>query len=564
MLFHAPSILSLGIFPLIQLGFVVALLVLAWCAPKLGESVLSPLERLAVRLASRKNLVLIGIALTAIVARVSLLWLVPVPVPVAHDEFGYLLASDTFAHGRLTNPPHPMWVFLDTINVIQHPTYMSKYPPAQGAVLAVGQKLGQPWIGVLVSIATMCAAITWMLQGWMPPPWALLGGVLAILRFGVFNYWVDSYWGGAVAAIGGALIIGSLPRVIQYRRRRDAIMLGVGAAILANSRPVEGILFCLPVAAALGYWLVKRSNQWEVNLSNVILPLSAILVLAVVFIGYYNWRGTGSPLLFPYVVYQRATFTSPPVLWLSAKPQKQLSNPQAQAYSQEQLQEFEDRKNHFARTSWARTRDVLTFFCGPLLLAPLLTLPWLIRDRKLRLLIAQFLLSFLGLLAVAPFFPHYAAPLTATIFALTLQGMRHLRRWRYRGTPVGIGLTRSIVLITAAMIPIHIAKTVHETHLGISWTNPEMLVRARILSQFESTPGNHLVIVRYSQKHDVHQEWVYNAADIDDSKIVWARQIPGVDLAPLLSYFRNRNTWTIDPDSNDVQLHPYSGTAVSP
>ncbi len=558
MIVYTPSILSIAIFPFIPWAIVLAFLGLAWCVPDLGESLLGPLERLEVRLARRKGLVIIGIALAAIVVRVSLLWLVPVPLPVVHDEFSYLLAADTFAHGRLTNPPHPMQVFLDTINVIQRPTYMSKYPPAQGVVLAMGQKLGNPWIGVLLSVAAMCAAITWMLQGWMPPRWALLGGMLAVLRFGTFNYWIDSYWGGAMAAIGAAMLVGSLPRVIQYGRTRDVVLLGLGAATLANSRPVEGILFCLPVAAALGYSLVKRRNQWQVTLLNVILPLAVILALGGIFMSYYNWRVTGRPFLFPYMVYQRANFVSPPALWMSAKLQKQFLNPQSQSYSEEQLQEFEYRKSHFAQTSWARTKDLLAFFCGPLLLAPLLTLPWLIRDRRMRLLIAQLLLSYLGLLVVAPFFLHYAAPLTATFFALTLQGMRHLRRWHHAGRPVGVGLTRAVILVILAVLAAHVYKALHEKRSGISWTNPEMVQRARIVSQLEGMSDKQLVIVRYSPKHDVHQEWVYNAADIDNSKIVWARRIPGVDLTPLLDYFRNRRVWTIEPDIGNVQLQRYA------
>ena len=100
----------------------------------------------------------------------------PIPLPFVPDDFSFLLGADTFAHGRLTNPTPVMWVHFETIHVDMLPTYMSMYFPGQALLLAAGKVLlGNPWFGVLVSGALMCAGLCWMLQAWLPPGWALLG-----------------------------------------------------------------------------------------------------------------------------------------------------------------------------------------------------------------------------------------------------------------------------------------------------------------------------------------------------------------------------------------------------
>jgi hypothetical protein len=593
-----------------------------------GEPAFAWVEEKFSRFAQNKRLAIIAIGAVAILARMALLPWQGVPQPKVHDEFSYLLAGDTFAHGRLANPPHPMSIFFDTFHVIQHPSYASMYPPGQGMVLAAGKILGHPWIGVLLSVAAMCMAFTWMLQAWVPPQWALLGGVLVLARFGVFSYWINSYWGGAVAATGAALVLGALARIWDQRRSRDAIIFGVGAAILAVSRPVEGAVFTLPLAFALLWWAIRlNSGARAVAFQRILLPAAAIIFCAAGFVGFYNSRVTGSPTVFPHFIEQKM-ITTAIFLWQHDKPQISYANPQFNDFYHNFLPGLYQASWPAAVGQWwYKSQDFWEFFLGPALSIPFLALPWILKKPRNWLLLFQAALCSFGLWIIVYYHAHYAAPLMATVFVLLVQCMAVLWQLKLFGRPVGKGFIRLVALFTVLIGSIYFVQTMVTQPNGLfDWLHRHPVLplliallgifafriiavlsrrpancqwrllgaslefllflcivlqlceiqenlyadafpfvddvnepfRKPVEKQLDAIPGEHLVIVRYSKDHNSGEEYVFNDADIDHAKIVWAREIPGVDLKPLLTYFRNRDVWVFEPDEDDSVVQPYS------
>jgi hypothetical protein len=485
------------------------------------------------------------------------------PFPRVHDEFSYLLAADTFARGRLTNPTHPMWVHFESIHIIQQPTYASKYPPAQGLMLAVGQVIGgHPIVGVWIGTALACAALCWMLLAWLPPWWAMMGSLLAALHPGILLRWGQSYWGGAVAIMGGALVFGATRRIMRRPRLHDAVLLGVGLAVLANSRPYEGLLASLPVAVVLLAWMFgKNGPEAQVSLKRIVLPISIVLAFTAVLMGFYNLRVTGNALRMPYLVHEATYAIAPFFFWQPPRPQP--------AYRHEVIKNFhlgwelEPYMNRqsvqgLVRESVQKVRMLRIFYQGSYrlrlaLTLPLFILPWVLRDRWPRFALLTCSVFLAGLLLVTWHAEHYSAPVAALVFALVLQAMRHLRVWRWRGRPMGRFMSWTICILAFTSFIVAFAEQIQKKSSG--WESD----RARILSQLKEDGGRHLVIVRYGPLHSPLNEWVYNEADIDGARVVWAREMDMAQNRKLLEYFKDRAAWLLEVDQDDSppKLAPY-------
>jgi hypothetical protein len=549
----APWLLSI-----VELIFTAGALALAFVGTSSSKPrALHWIESTFYRLARRPILSIVSVAITVLVIRLALLPILGIPQPGAHDEFSYLLAADTFASGRLTNPTHPLWIHFESFHIIQQPTYMSMYPPAQGLVLAAGQLLGSPWIGQLLVTALMCSAIYWMLQAYVPRGWAFLGGMLAVLRFGVFSYWMNGYWSASVVALGGALVLGAYPRIVKRGKFRNSFAMAVGAVLLAESRPYEGFVLCVPVAFAMLIWFAGGEISKKTAVTHVLLPITAILGLAAGATGYYQAHVTGSPLVMPYQINRETYSMAPYFVWQSPRPAPEYHHAEMRRFYERELRDFEE--NRRFRGFVTRTADNVAtswrVFLGPALTLPLFAIAWILRDRKMRfpLFVAIFFLA--GLSVETWVLPHYVAPATCLVVLFVVQSMRHLRLWTLRDAPVGRALVRAVPMILVAMIIFRLFAATLHLPVEPPWPRGN-LHRARLQQRLERTRGLHAVVVRYGPQHVVDDEYVYNRADIDAAKVVWARDMGEDGNQPLLHYFSNRQVWLLQPDDSPESLTP--------
>lgn len=550
----------------IQWELVFLAVIAVWLAPSVLGKWLRPVRAAFDRLGNHRAAAITLCGVLPVVLRLALLGIYPVPEPSIHDEFSHLLLADTLVHGRLANPPHPLWQHFESIHIIQQPTYASMYPPGQGAFLAFGEWLfHEPWVGVLLSVGLMFAATCWMMQAWLPSRWALYGTLLGILAFGVTTIWINSYLGGAVPGIGGALVMGAVRRLrLGARRVRQSILLGIGIVVLMNTRPFEGLVL---TAAALVYLFAGVYKKYRYHRSawvQIAAPAGLILSAGLAFTGYYNWRVTGSPARMPYEV-NRDTYGWPENLgFLPAVNLTAFRHPVLRAMYEKEVahrQIYSDWKV-FVKSVDMRAFENWSFFCGPVLTIPLLLLPAVFLDRRTRPLVV-ILAVMLGLnLFQMVLYPYHLGPIVAILFAVIAQGARHVYVLLSRTKPArGLAFALLVPLCVAAVSTMKL----EADDLGIQlsyWEHGAEAhrdARAYVEDWLSHRPAKQLVIVHYSGKHSPDQEWVYNGADIDHSKVVWAREMDPRSDAELVNYFKDREIWLLNADTIPQRVVPYAG-----
>lgn len=526
------------------------------------------IQRAFTALAGKTRMCMLLLFLLPIALRLLLLPHHPVPTPEIYDEFSHLLVADTLLHGRLANPPHAFPQFFETFFELQRPTYSSIYPLGQGIVLAAGRLIsGVPWTGVLIVTGAFCGLCYWMLRGWVTPVWALFGGLLAVIQFGPLNLWMNSYWGGGLAAAGGCLVFGALPRLLDGWRTRHAALLGIGFVAHMLARQFESVLlFAAIVLFFLPSFLGRETRPKLLRTSVVtlgaVLPGIALILLQNRAITH-SWTTLPEQLSrYQYGVPASLTIESNPVPRATLTPQQELD------YKAQSLMHGpgEDTLSKFLLRLEYRVRYYRFFFLPPLYIA-LFVFFFVLRNRRLLWVAATLIIFALGTNLFPYLLVHYLAAVTCLFILVSVTGLQQLGHLNVRGTRVGIEIVRVLIVLCVAEfacwyglhlfeIPAAYSVLRYETWDAIEGARQQR--RIEVKRQLAAVSGELLVFVRYSPHHLYQDEWVWNAADIDTSRIVYARDLGLAEDEKLTEYFPTRKLLLLEPDEYPPRLSPFN------
>lgn len=521
------------------------------------------------------------------------------PVATVQDELSYVVAADTYAHGRLTNPTPAFFEHFETTHVIMEPSYISKYPPLQGMFMAVGQVVfGHQIFGVWLTCGLFAASLFWMLSVWTKREWAILGTISMMLLLGINSYWAQSFWGGMIAASGGALFLGGFRQILRKLSAGAAVLMVLGGVILVNSRPFEGVVTMLPALFFLLVWFFRdKENSFSDKLKRLVLPGAAVAVIALSAMGYQYYRVTGSPFKMPYSVHHAQYYPAPLFSFQDYNPNATKGNPR--------IRRIYDTYTHppvldAMLTTGLPDSTVLRSIYGFIylfsatpffLLSPLLlplfyiSLPLVVKgDRNFYLIAATVVFTF-TCMAFGVWWDqhHYAAPLTACFFLVLTEGFRKFYESGKNSQRRLILLT--FILLAAGGFVYQQFFSYRPPRLEADFSTERALIgdglagntkikiklpeRATFFKDefekiVEKNAERYLAIVEYDPKFNIHDEIVYNKADIANAKLIWAHDLGEEKNRALINYYSNRKVLRVKLTSSEIEIEPLAAIEIEP
>lgn len=479
------------------------------------------------------------------------------PVPVIQDEFSYLLMADTFSSGQLFVEPHPMKDFFQTFHVIHNEeAYASKYFPGIGLQLAFGQFLGNPIIGVWLTVALFGCVLYWMISAFIPMRIGFPLALVFSIEYAVFSYMGHTFWGGSLFALAGALTLAGTLQALEKEKFWALWLSGLGVFLMMINRPFEGFFYALPIA---GYLFFRKRPNDVFSWFKRLIPWSVCIIAGLLFMAIYNYTITGSALNFPHSHYQN-TYTS--FAYRFAWDSEPLNDqsiigtddtiPRPFKFQKESfLEKREQKKMFFWTFKWYVLKDLVDTYV-PLYLTWMLFGLFIRQSSNFRILILL-----CCLLLVSRIFPlvlswssshaHYSAAWIAPISMLFVFGLKG-----FLDAGKLNKLLRPLPVVLLLLFAVYYGKGLFlsEPNYWMRQTSyvSNFLVGRNIVQDYLNSgknPSNDLVMVAYGDRHIWHREWVYNSPDINQQKIVWAHFFNHSVNKELIDYFEGRSVWLV-------------------
>ncbi len=468
------------------------------------------------------------------------------PLPRAFDEFSYVLAGETFASGRLANPPYPVADALETVHVLQRPTYGSKYLPGHGLFLAVGYVLGAgPRLGQWLAFAVMGGAIFWMLAGWLSRRAALVTAALFVIALADSD-WTSGYWGSSVAVAGSALIFGAIRRLPNEEHVRLGLLAGLGAIMLALTRPFEGLAAVLFPAAYLANWVLAYPAKRRRRLVRFALPCFSVIALGAGLLAAHNEAVTGNALRLAYAEYEKDTPGAPPFIWRTANAPAQPLRANQQVRLNIDLGSYRSMRSNWGSMMWSRAwDDTLKHYLPHFGFAGLfLLVPFTLRDRRLWVAVAS-VASVAAAVGVSSYYlPHYFGPALPPLLLLYAMAGGVLARLKWPGRRIGQLLVAGLALGICSLGLLRVftySPLERAQQLETFWTRQ----RAALATQVAQVPGKHVLFVRYAPSYKSQNEWVQNGANLAAAPVLWVHDLGDVRNDELMRMEAGRTPWLL-------------------
>jgi len=292
--------------------------------------------------------------------------------------------------------------------------------------------------------------------------------------------------------------------------------------------------------------------------------LLAILVVtpAIGITLLQNKQVTGNWMTLPYTLSQyqygvpaALTFQQTPVPHRELTPEQELDYRMQSAFRGDRPETI---GSYMARLEY-RMRFYRFFFLAPLYLALPAFFTALREFRYLWVLLCLFIFA-LGINFFPAFQFHYLAAVTCLFILISVTGLQQLSRLNIKAAQIIFFLcvVQFLVWYSAHLFENEewsAAILQYETWQTINHQNPER--RISVNNQLARIPGKQLIFVRYWPRHIFQDEWVYNWADIDGARVVWARDLGAAENEKLRRYYPDRSVWLLEPDARPPKLTRY-------